>query len=204
MSSLAKPTGSFRVRPARRGKYWFRPPHCRISALQIGSLLVGEDAAAREEADAERRFHREARATARYHIDDELRVPPVLELGGARYRTGTPRCCPDGRPDRRPGTRAPDSTWARCHRSSPRTGETSRSPCNARSVSITRAAVSVTRTRWVIEPPCSAGRARAGKRRAPSLAVGMCRRSGWHFVENDRRCRKAPDASSDPVGSDRL
>src|SRR5437868_2198975 len=53
------------------------------SCHQVVYFFGAEYTAAREEAHALGRLEREAGATARHHVDYELRVPPVLELCGA-------------------------------------------------------------------------------------------------------------------------
>ena len=198
MSSLAKPTGSFRVRPARRVKYWLRPPHCRISALQIGSLLVGEDAAASEKAHAEGASTR-SRSHGRYHVDDELRVLPVLELGGTDIERA-----PFDPAETHVLAADPELARRVAHRRAAIAAAAGlvkhEVAMGARSVAISRAAASVIRTRSTIERPRLEGERAPGSGAPIPGRRRMCRRSGWHFVENDRRCRKRPTLH--PIQSD--
>jgi hypothetical protein len=54
-------------------------PHC----LQVGKFLGGKDAATREDPYSLRRLKRETGAAARHHVDNQLRVLPIRELGSA-------------------------------------------------------------------------------------------------------------------------
>ena len=51
--------------------------------FKLGDLGVGEHPAAREEPHPFGRFHRKSGATPWHHVDEELCVPPIFELGGA-------------------------------------------------------------------------------------------------------------------------